>query len=376
MQKNRELEVLRAIGISFVIMAHLPYLLPAFPNWIKTLNTYMTFWPGVDLFFVVSGFVITRSLKRQLEEQNKNEFWKGIFSFWARRFYRLIPASWFWLLASIALAATLPKYGYFLSISGNVRDAVAQLFHVENLHFYHCMRGLTDCGTNGRYWSLSLEEQFYLALPFAIFFLRRHLWLLCLALIIIQFPLERSLNSVLWFVRTDSMLWGVLIALCFESQLFQAAKPSLLEKSGPRVAIGIALLTSLPILATGLIVPFYTGLIAAASAIIVWIASYDSGLMFKYLKDNRYVLWIGSRSYSLYLIHGVAFRITTHFTRLILDRDLTGKDSVFIGVTALLLSAVLSELSYRYLELPFIAKGRQFSRDGFSKPEVIVDVTK
>lgn len=323
----------------------------------------MAFWPGVDLFFVVSGFVITRSLKKQIAETDNENYWKGIFSFWARRFYRLIPASWFWLIASIFLAATLPKYGYFLSISGNLRDAIAQLFHVENWHFYYCMNGLTECGTNGRYWSLSLEEQFYLALPFAIFFLRRHLALLCAILIAIQFPIERPLNTLLWFTRIDSMLWGVIIALCFDSPLFQAAKPRLLEKPAPRIIICTALIASLPILATGLVVPYAAGLIAVCSAIIVWIASYDSGLMFSHLKNSRVLLWVGSRSYSLYLIHGIAFRIITHFTRLTLDRELTGHDSLFIGVTALLLSLALSDLSYRFLEAPFIAKGRKFSQD-------------
>ena len=348
-------------------MAHLPYLLPAFPEWIKVLNNYMTFWPGVDLFFVVSGFVITRSLKKQIAESDKEIFWRGIFAFWARRFYRLIPASWFWLAMSIVLAAALPQYNYFLSISGNMRDAVAQFFHVENWHFYYCMNGLTECGTNGRYWSLSLEEQFYITLPFAIYFLRRHLVLVCLALIAIQFPIERPLNTLLWFSRIDAMLWGVIIALCFDKALFQAAKPLLLSKLAPRLVIGGSLIISLPILATGLIAPFYTGMIALASATIVWIASYDSGLMFKHIKNNSVVLWMGSRSYSLYLIHGIAFRIVTHFTRLVLDRDLTGDDSLFIGLTALLLSAILADLSYRFLEVPFIQRGRVVSSGAEAK---------
>lgn len=361
MKKNNELEVLRAIGILFVIIAHLPFLLPAIPNSLKILNTYVSFWPGVDIFFAVSGFVITKSIRDQLSTSNNNEYWSGIKAFWVRRFFRLIPASWFWLFTSIFLAATLYQFGYFKTVSANTKETIAQIFYVQNWFAYYCSHGFSECGINGKYWSLSLEEQFYIALPIVFFFIKRHRIAFCLAAIALQFPLQREIGSALWYIRTDAILWGVIIALAYDAPVMKKLAPTFMKFAPARIIIASALVASIPAMGLGTIASLHTGLIAVVCGVIVWLASYDKGFFSSSIKNNPVVLWIASRSYSLYLIHGIGFRLVSHSLQSIYDRELNGGDIIMVAVLSSILCALLADLSYRLLEKRFIARGRTAS---------------
>jgi len=179
--------------------------------------------------------------------------------------------------------------------------------------------------------------------------------------IALQFPLQREIGSALWYVRTDAILWGVIVALTYDAPLIKKLTPDFMRFAPARVMISSALVASIPAMGLGTIASFHTGLIAAVCGVIVWLASYDKGFFSSSIKNNPVILWIASRSYSLYLIHGIGFRLVSHTLQSIYGRELNGGDIIMVAVLSTALCALLADLSYRLLEKRFIARGRAAS---------------
>ena len=143
---------LRAIAVLFVVLYH--------------------FWParlpggyvGVDIFFVISGFLITGHLMRELTATGTVRLGQ----FWARRARRLLPASLLVLLVC-ALVAMSPYLTPTSALPNEVREIIASTFYVENwflaLNSADYLNHSGDPTTVQHYWSLSLEEQFYVLWP-------------------------------------------------------------------------------------------------------------------------------------------------------------------------------------------------------------------
>lgn len=150
--RNFGLDLLRAIAISLVIISHIALLI--FPNqnnliitFVKTLGAI-----GVDLFFVLSGFLIGGIILKQIE--NKKTKFKDLLTFWNRRWLRTLPNFFLILIINcliyFILLGTLPKsiWKFFLFF---------QNFKSPHPNFF------TEA------WSLSIEEYAYLILPFLLF---------------------------------------------------------------------------------------------------------------------------------------------------------------------------------------------------------------
>ena len=145
-----DIQALRAIAVLAVLVYHL------WPN--RFPGGYI----GVDVFFVISGFLITSHLLRTLERDGRLQFGK----FWANRVRRLIP------LASLVLAVTLAGALLWMPPSSwltTIRGTVASVLYVEN---WNLAGDAVDylardhaVGPTQQYWSLSVEEQFYIAWP-------------------------------------------------------------------------------------------------------------------------------------------------------------------------------------------------------------------
>lgn len=340
--------------------------MPWQPQWQVYLYKHTNFWSGVDLFFCVSGFVIMRSLILQVEEKDTHKYWRNVIAFWVRRFYRLVPASWMRLGLMIMLSLTFNHNGTFGSPFGNISDAISQFFYLANIHNYYCTVGIGVCGKNSIFWSLSLEEQFYFLLPILIFIFKRNIYWLFIALIATQFFLIRPLMSLLWVTRTDAIAWGCILAMLSSTQYYGILKPTFLKKLPARLIISSTLLVSLAVFTSGEIFPFYLGMVAICSAIMVWICSYGEGLLFKWAMNNKFVLWIASRSYSIYLYHGASFLIIMDLCKRYFG-PLNGNDTLRIGLGGLFLTALMAELSFRFIESPFRKKGKEISNSIIDK---------
>lgn len=330
---------------------------------------------GVELFFVVSGFLITSLLLAEVENRGQVD----IRDFWMRRARRLLPAV-FLLLAVVSLA------GRFLAPEnvGSTRSGLlSAVTYVTNWHLI-----FTDVSyfeAIGRpplfqhLWSLAVEEQYYLLWPLAVAGLvalggRRAVAAACALGVVgstaLMWAIVDPNSPSRVYYGTDTRAAGILLGALFATTMVAVEKP----KPGPRSALalevaGIAAFVGLVwLMATTS--EFDTGIYRggflrfAALTTVVIAATCVSGSMLAWLLSARWLRWIGLRSYSLYLWHWPVFQLT----RPVIDVPLTG---VELLVLRLAITVVLAEISYRFVEEP-IRRGtfqlRLVERVRFARP--------
>ena len=240
-----DMELLRGIAVVMVLIEHLPINLVGWhsPS-LDAFGRYWRGWPGVDLFFVISGFVIGRSLLPMTTgDGGRLDFLNDTLAFWTRRAWRLLPSAWLWLLIPFLASIAFNRSGLFSTPLVNYRSMIAGLLDVANFHLADGY-GRLPYGTTFPYWSLSLEEQFYLALPLLIFLLRRRLpWLLGLV-VLAQFQAPHLPLTMV--TRSGALALGVLLAFWSDTPAWRLCEPRPLH----RRRAGIVMLT-LPILLLG-----------------------------------------------------------------------------------------------------------------------------
>jgi peptidoglycan/LPS O-acetylase OafA/YrhL len=303
--------------------------------------------------------VIARSLLPQIPENKTNKaFWRTALSFWIRRAWRILPSSWLWLLIILVCAVFYNDSGVFGSIRTNFAATIAALFNVANFRFADAF-GSYFYGASFVYWSLSLEEQFYILLPFFIFLFRRWLpYLLALAIVLQVFS-ERSL--LLMAIRTDAILLGVLLALWSQTQSYRFFEPKGLKKSPvfALLILGVLLIGLVCMPSKELrIVPLPVGMVALISGILVWLASYNGPYILPVSPLRKLLCWVGSRSYAIYLIHIPVF----YTVRETIHRTGQKSPEPFLVVTlALAALFFLSDLNYRFVEQPLRKRGAEIA---------------
>ena len=160
LQKKRilGLDLMRAVAIVMVVFHH-GFSLFDFP--------FLPIPDGVDIFFVLSGFLIGGILIKTMEKQ-KGFSWADLKIFWFRRWFRTIPAFWFTLLLNLLLY-------FFINLQNfSVKDTLKLMFLKEKLwQYFFFLQNLTSNMISRFFpetWSLSVEEWFYLSLPIILFF--------------------------------------------------------------------------------------------------------------------------------------------------------------------------------------------------------------
>ena len=258
--RNGELEVLRTVAILMVLMQHLPNNLMFWPSRFNAPMVALGTWSGVDLFFAISGFVIARSLLPQLQGvRDTRKFLQITVAFWIRRAWRLWPSAWFWLAMPLPLCLFFNHAGSYGSFRANWCMAIAGVSNLANFYFGQHFGQPGGIGTAFPQWSLSLEEQFYIALPFAVLIFRKYLPVLMGFLLFLAFYLTPSL--LVDETRSGAFAAGVLLAIASRHRYYADFAPVFLANN--RLArccvllAGIALLVSFGI-GTGVSSPSLT----------------------------------------------------------------------------------------------------------------------
>lgn len=340
--KRLDLQGLRALAVGLVVLNH------AFD------------WPaggfvGVDIFFVISGFLMTSLLYREYERTGTIAF----LAFYRRRIRRLIPASATVIAVTLAGAFALLGSGRFLS---TVWDGAAALFFVSNWRF---AASQTDYFAQGaqtsplqHYWSLNLEEQYYVVWPIAVLVLgllvarqqrpRATAAVQCLVitvgLFLVSLQLTQTDSGSAYFI-TPARLWelwvGSTIALCMP----------LFDRLPARWRPAIMLFSFAGMLTASVITPSGTGfpapwaLVAVISTAVFIAFPWQPRRTLLNPLANPVMTHVGDISYSLYLWHfPVLILITEAF------RGLPGEKTAIPAVVSIAVALGLSELSYRYIE--------------------------
>lgn len=355
-----EVEVLRAVAVTMVLVEHLPFNLLFWSTWLDNfIYRYTGLWDGVDLFFAISGFVIARSLLPKLEGATDwGAFTRVAIPFWIARAWRLLPSAWLWLTVPLLLCLVFNRANAYGTFPQNWSMFVAGVLDVANFHVALNMR--EKIGTAFAQWSLSLEEQFYLLLPFAAFLLRRHLVALLLLVAFAGFVVPNT--PYVHMLRLWPVAFGVLLALWSRHQTYQDCAPTGLAKSRiARMTLFTLLLTCL--ISVGAVqlnvVSFYQGPVAVISAVLVWIASYGRGYLWQSGFSRRVMEVIAARSYSLYLVHiPVYFAAHEIWFRLYGMANPSHLQAIAIVALALSGAGIVAELNHRLLEKPLREYGR------------------
>jgi peptidoglycan/LPS O-acetylase OafA/YrhL len=314
-------------------------------------------WPaggfiGVDVFFVISGFLITGILLRQYEKTG----FISIKDFYARRVKRILPAAVLTLFAT-----TVAAYIIWPTIRApqTLLDSLSALFFVSNWHFIRVgadyLQADAPVSPVQHFWSLSIEEQFYMLWPLILLGIlllaTRRRWshrpIIAITSVLVVGSMAVAAVSTHFAARiayfeTIGRTWelgaGVLLAL----------SPLLLKRIGPRLGLVMSWLGVAAIVVSAFVLtpsspfPFPGALLPVAGAVLV-IAGGTAGKS-SVLLINRLSSWTGKVSYSLYL---------WHFPIIIFGLSLAGPNaSVWVYVLLAALMLAVSYASWRFVEEP------------------------
>lgn len=310
---------------------------------------------GVDVFFCISGYLITKGLLVDLEN---GEYTVG--KFYVRRIRRILPAYIAMIVFTIVLCS-ICYYGESLNLFA--KTALSSAFFSTNLFFLNHSDYFSPNSHENpllNLWSLSVEEQFYIFFPILLAALHRWfrsgvkicIWSLAfLSLVgssICVFMLHKeALAFYLLPTRAWELLAGCILAMHFRDSF---------KLWHWNVFALAALLASFFLYSSEMPFPGFTALLPVICAVIL-LASGNAGLVAPILQ-NPLTVFIGKISYSLYLFHWPLL-VCSHFA---LDDYLPCS---LVSFVALALSFVCSILSWRYIEMPIRktrwASGRYFS---------------
>ncbi|WP_224963354.1 acyltransferase family protein [Geomonas subterranea] len=313
---------------------------------------------GVDIFFTLSGFLITSILLHEFSKTGSISFK----DFYLRRVFRLFPALLFLLIVYGALASFFGK-----NLTRHFGDIALVFFYVAN---WASAAGLNRPGELGHTWSLSVEEQFYIVWPCLFYFLLKNwgrIGLLTVSVLLTILSMSQnffmSTFSPWWrlYYGSDTRAFMLLLGCCFAMLIYfwqdHLVMPKPLEHVLPFVtAAGIASLMlhtdpflNEPDYFRGKI--FLIPLLTCGLLYQVLMPGFDYS---KKIISTKVLVYFGKRSYSLYLWHYWIMSIW-HMGG---PRD----SRVMVRLMWAVSSIVITEVSYRYVELPFLSLKKKFCR--------------
>ncbi len=361
-RKNSDIEALRTVGVLFVLIGHSTQMFTAFP----ALEAFLGLFNGsfaVDLFFAMSGYMITRGLLPNLQDAyHDKRHWRVAKAFWVRRMFRLWPLAWFWLIAMLILSLVWNKSGAFYSFETNVAATVAGVLQFANIRAALAWAEGFGYGASFVYWSLSLEEQFYFALPLIlIFFRKKYIWIFAF---IFCFQVWQVRDIWLCAFRTDAMALGCLLAVAHvrKAIFLESIKRFLIILPRFFLWIGFLLLMILmAYLSTWSKFKYFVGVIAILVNILVLVASFELNLLIPNAAIEKLFVWVGDRTYAIYLVHIPVYYIVREFWHRFGSGEYTVVLIIAHYIAAAFLVAVLADISFRFVEKPFRRLGNKLS---------------
>lgn len=343
------LDGIRAIAVIMVLAYHLK------------LALFKSGFLGVTVFFVLSGYLITGILISEVEEEGTID----LKNFWLRRIRRLVPAVMSMAVVIIFVSAVVNK----IIFTKGCKDFLASVLRFNNWwQIFNKVSYFEAAGVPSPFthcWSLAIETQFYLIYPLILLGIYKLvksrgegrakrgllfagvtllLALISVILMIVLFDPQQDASRVYYGTdtRAFSLLFGALLAILWEYRMV----PRRLSASVNMVlgSVSFAVLLVMTIAINGSSNFWYRGgqfVGTILTVLVIYTVSGRKTWLSRFL-SNPVLKWIGDRSYSIYLWHYPII--------LLISKGI--KASWWITLIEIVLSVVLAELSYRFIETP------------------------
>jgi peptidoglycan/LPS O-acetylase OafA/YrhL len=364
-----ELDGVRGLAILGVLLSHGVNFLgvvPSGPSGKLIATAFVPGWGGVDLFFTLSGFLITGIL---LRARKRPQYFR---SFYMRRVLRIFPIYYLFLVVTVVFAHS--SRVMIAMVPDGFTSRLSYFVYLQNWPvFWNSWGGLTTLW--GAFWSLAVEEQFYMVWPAVIrFFNLKTVALVCIAGFLLGWP-ERvfmmhqhpTLFGVMqWpFSRLDGLLMGAAIAIYREVQGRAVPLSSAVISfvAGASIFVWILLFyrheltTGNGLHIWGIGVTAYVlmsgGLIVATQHRVEWLHRFLT---------IRPLLVAGRLSYGMYVYHLSIYLSLSSLRHRFHHSELPARSfmsPIWIALAILLIMG-LAELSFRYFETPFLRLKRFF----------------
>jgi peptidoglycan/LPS O-acetylase OafA/YrhL len=322
-----DIQALRGLAIILVLAHHasFPYLPAGFL--------------GVDIFFVISGFLMTGLIDEALI---KNDF--SFFKFYVRRAKRLLPAAYATLIVTAIIAPVLLdalEYDNFVYQLAGSFTFVSNFVLWKQSDYFSSSAALKPLL---HIWSLSVEEQFYIVLPAIMWFcpvrarLPLGIVLVAVSAALCLYFMQRTPSAAFYFLPTRAWELGLgsVVALAVRRGIIKPA-------SMPLVRLGcLAVIAAVSFLATESGHPGWAAILVCLSTAVLMIPGAEMGRLKSSLVP---VTMIGDRSYSLYLVHWPVFAFANH----IFINPVPG----YVNAVLLIVCMALAEIQYRFVEQRF-----------------------
>lgn len=303
---------------------------------------------GVDIFFVISGYLITTIILSEIEQEKFS-----ILKFYERRARRILPALFLVMAVSLVL-------GYFWLMPDEYKN-LGQSVAATTLFSNNILLGLTsgywDLASEFKpllhTWSLGVEEQYYLIVPILFMLVWKFSKIHVIHLVTVIFL--GSLFFAGWFVNVSPQ-WAFYILPARAWEICLGALAAMLTARGYLKNINhnwahrfsflgfLLILISIFAFDERILSPGFILLLPTVGAVLIIVFTQADSLVYKFLA-NRVIIFLGLISYSLYLWHQPIFSFLRIYS---VDRP---QELHF--VVALLLILILSILSWKFVELPF-----------------------
>ncbi|MDB2373831.1 acyltransferase [Psychrosphaera haliotis] len=356
MQKDKRtyyshIDSLRAIAVFTVILFHInhSYLPGGFV--------------GVDIFFVISGYLISSQLFKSV---SNNTF--SIKEFYARRIKRILPAA----LSVIIFTVVIAQFLYLPEDSVKVAESgIWSALSLPNVYFWKFQDTSYFAASSYttpllHYWSLGVEEQFYLFWPLIVLILlpRLNKVLFCaviLITILISAGIAQALiadhHSFVYYMlptRAGELLVGAFLAALLHFNIIK--KPT---KNTPLLLLSVfGIVASCVFISSSDIFPGWLYLIPTSfAALFIWSGFNQTSLTHKFITIKP-ILWLGKVSYSAYLVH---------WPLLAFYRYGYGEPSIFVSIILFIAMLLLASMNWKFIEERFRYASGSFNNLAFKQ---------
>jgi len=364
-----ELDGVRGLAVLLVLMVHIiPYnpVLVDLP-FSKFIHAFSHMgWAGVDMFFVLSGFLITSIL---LQTKAGVGYFKN---FYARRALRIFPLYYLTITTVFVVV-----YIFSPDQRGEVIFSLPWYYlYVSNWGFSFLL--LADPFAVGLTWSLAIEEQFYLVWPLIVRYLNSKKLAVFSLILVISSLILRIVMPYIYtsatidygelfyhatFTRLDSLILGALIAVAYESDFW---KKLLKIFAAPVLVISLAVVSYLvylnPISPLWDNPPMYiygfTFIALAAGGLIVMLTTYSESNLLRRVFRLRFLSFFGKYSYAIYLFHRIPILL---LDKIFKENSISGYPGWFLfSFLALLIPVIMALISWNLFENPILNFKKNF----------------